>query len=111
MYRHRAEQAEQRKMDFYAKEVERIDHPRRASLELSVVFELSTEEKEREDQPSARDSKRACGEPEQDLSGEIPIPCADGTLTTPRDSCCAIWCDSVKFEFNSDLSGSLVKQW
>ena len=48
-------------MDFYAREVERIDNPRRASLEPSAVP--------------------------------------------------AIWCDSVKFEFNSDLSGSLIKQW
>ena len=35
LYRDRAEIAEQRKMDFYAKEVERMDHPRRASLEPS----------------------------------------------------------------------------
>ena len=32
-------------------------------------------------------------------------------LTTPGIPCCVIWCDSVKFDFNSDLSKSLVKQW
>ena len=52
MYRDRAECAEQRKMDFYAKEVERIDHPRRVAMEPSAVPEPSTEEKEGEDQPS-----------------------------------------------------------
>ena len=61
MYRDRAERAEQRKIDFYANEVERIDHPRRASLELNVMPEPPTEEKEGEDQPSARDTKRARG--------------------------------------------------
>ena len=40
-----------------------------------------TEEQEGE---GARDAKRARGEPEQDLSAEIPIPSADGTLTTPE---------------------------
>ena len=29
-------------------------------------------------------AKRARGEPEQDLSGEIPIPSADETLTHPE---------------------------
>ena len=71
-------------MDFYAKEVERIDHPRRATLEPSIVLEPSIEHKKGEDQPSARDTKRAGGEPEQDLSGEIPISSADETLTTPE---------------------------
>ena len=33
MYRDRAERAQHRKMDFYAKEVERMDLPRRVSLE------------------------------------------------------------------------------
>ena len=37
VYRDRVERAEQRKMDFYAKEVERSDHSRRASLEPEVV--------------------------------------------------------------------------
>ena len=72
--------------------------------------EPPTAEKEGEDHPSARDIKRACGEPEQDLSGEIPIPSADETLT-PRDPCCAIQIDSVKFDSNFDLSGSFFKQW
>ena len=57
MYRDSAERVEQRKMDFYAKDVERIDHPRRASLEPSIVPEPSTEVKEGEDQPIARDTK------------------------------------------------------
>ena len=83
--RDRAERAEQRKMDFYAKGVERIDHPRRVSLEPSVVPEPSTEEKEGENQPSVRDTKRACGEREQDLSGEIPVPSADETVDHSRD--------------------------
>ena len=69
-------------MDFSAKEVERIDHPKRASLEPSVVPGPPTEEKEGEDHSSTRDVKRARGEPEHDLSGEIPIPSADETLTT-----------------------------
>ena len=60
MYRDSAERAEQRKMDFYAKEVERIDHPRRASLEPSVVLGPPTGEKE-----GARDAKRARGEPDR----------------------------------------------
>ena len=47
--RDRAERAEQRKMDFNAKEVERMDHPRRVSLEPSFVPESSTEEKEGEE--------------------------------------------------------------
>ena len=34
-YRDRVEGAEQRKMDFYAKEVEQMNHARRASLEPS----------------------------------------------------------------------------
>ena len=44
VYRDRAERAEQRKMDVYAKEVERIDGP-------------PTGEKEGEDQPSSRDTR------------------------------------------------------
>ena len=81
VFRDRAERAEQRKMDFHAKEVERIDNPRRASLEPSVVLGPPTEEKEGE---GARDAKRARGKPEQDLPGEIPIPSADDTLTKPE---------------------------
>ena len=43
-----------------------------------------TEEEKGEDHSSARDVKRARGEPEQDLSVEIPIPSADETLTPPE---------------------------
>ena len=94
VYRDRAERAEQRKMDFYAREVERIENPRRASLEPSAVPGPPTEEKEGE---GARDAKRARWEPEQDLSGEIPFPSADDTLTDhSRNPCVAIRCDSVK---------------
>ena len=39
---------------------------------------------EGEDHSSARDARRAREEPEQDLSGEIPIPSADETLTQKR---------------------------
>ena len=91
MYRDRAERAEQRKMDFHAKQVERIDHPRRASLEPSVVpgpptgeTEIPRSDPEGEDHSSARDAKQARGEPEQDLSSEIRIPSADETLTPPE---------------------------
>ena len=82
VYRDRVERAEQRKMDFYAKEVDRSDHSGRASLEPSVVLGLPIEEMETGDQSSAREAKRARGEQVQDLSGEIPIPSADETLTT-----------------------------
>ena len=70
----------QRKMGVCAREAERFDNPRRASLEPSVVPAPPTEEKEGE---GAGDAKRASGEPEQ-VSGEIPIPSADDTLTTPK---------------------------
>ena len=43
-----------------------------------------TEEEKGEDHSIARDVMRARGEPEQDLSGEIPIPSADETLTPPE---------------------------
>ena len=76
--RYRAERAEQRKMDFYAREVERIDNPRRASLEPCAVPGPPTEEK-RVGMPSG-----PVGEPEQDLSGEITVPSAHETLTTPE---------------------------
>ena len=91
VYRDRPAGAEQRKMDFYAKEVERIDHSRRASLEPSVVLgpptgetEIPRSDPEDEDHSIARDAKRARGEPEQDFSGEILIPIADETLTHPE---------------------------
>ena len=37
-----------------------------------------------EDRSSVPEAKRAREEPTQDLSGEIPIPSADETLTTPE---------------------------
>ena len=77
VYRDRVERAEQRKMDFNAKEVERSDHARRALLEAEVVHRPPAEETETEDRSSAREAKRARGEPEQDLLGEIHIPSAD----------------------------------
>ena len=90
-HRDRSDRAEQRKMNFYAKEVEIIANPSRASLEPSVVpgpptgeTEIPHSDPEGEDHSSARDAKRALGEPEQDLSGEIPIPSADETLIPPE---------------------------
>ena len=88
VYRDRAERAEQRKMDFHAREVDRIDYPRRASLEPSVVPGPPIEEKE----------------PEQDLSGEIPVPSADETLTPaeipvlPSDAIpsSSTWCEKCE---------------
>ena len=79
-------------MDFYAKEVERSDYSRKASLEPEVVHRPPAEETETEDHSCSREAKRARGEPEQDLSGEIPIPSGDETLnptelqTTPSSS-------------------------
>ena len=43
-YRDRVERAEQRQIDFYAKEVEQMDHARRASLDPSVVPRPPAEE-------------------------------------------------------------------
>ena len=55
VYRDRAERAEQRSMDFCAKEVERIDHPRRVSLEPMLCLNRQLERlDESEDQPSVR---------------------------------------------------------
>ena len=82
--RDRVERAEQRKMDFYAEEVEQMDHARRASLEPSVVPRPPAVETEAEDRSSVWEAKRAREEPAQDLSGEIPIPSADETLTNPE---------------------------
>ena len=57
-------------------------------MEPEVVHRPPTGEteipRETEDHSSAREAKRARGEPEQDLSGEIPIPSADETLTPPE---------------------------
>ena len=83
-FRDRAEPAEQRKMDFYAKEVEQMDHARRASLEPSVVPRPPAAETEVEDRSSVWEAKRAREEPAQDLLGEMPIPSADETLTIPE---------------------------
>ena len=58
-YRDRVERAEQRKMEFYAKEVEQIDHARRASLEPRVVPGPPAAETEVEDRSSVREAKRA----------------------------------------------------
>ena len=58
-YRDRVERAEQRKMDFYAKEVEHMDHARRASLAPSVVPRPPAVETEVEDRSSVREAKRA----------------------------------------------------
>ena len=73
VHRDRVERAEQRQVDFYAKVVERIDHPWRTSLEPSVVpgpptgnTEIPRSDPEGEDHSSAGDVKRARGEPEQD---------------------------------------------
>ena len=62
-------------MDFCGKEVEQMDHARRASLEPSVVPGPPAVETEVEDRSSVREAKRAREEPAQDLSGEIPSPC------------------------------------
>ena len=61
--------------------MEQMDHARRASLEPSVVPRPPAVETEVEDRSSVREAKRAREEPAQDLSGEIPIPSADETLT------------------------------
>ena len=86
--RDRAERAEQRKMAFYAKEVDRSDHSRRASLDVlgppTKETEIPRSDQEGEDHSSAREAKRARGEPQQDLSGEIPSPSADETLNPPE---------------------------
>ena len=65
-------------MDFYAKEVK---HTRRASVEPSVVPRPPVVETEVKSRSRVREAKRAREEPAQDLTGEIPIPSADETLT------------------------------
>ena len=52
----------------------------RLKIRRGTSSSASTEEKGE----GARDAKRAFGEPEKDLSGEIPFPSADETLTTPE---------------------------
>ena len=86
-YRDRVERAEQRKMDFNAKEVEQVDHARRASLEPSGVPRPPAAETEAEDLSCVREAKRAREE-------------------LVRDPCGAIRCDSVELDSTSDLSGS-----
>ena len=71
-------------MDFYAKEVEQMDHARKAFLEPSAVPRPATARTDVEYRSSVREAKRAREEPAQDLSGEIPIPSADETLTNPE---------------------------
>ena len=73
------------------RKVERIDHPRRASLEPSVVpgpptgkTEIPRSDPEGEDHSTAPDAKQARWEPERDLLGEIRSPSADETLTPPE---------------------------
>ena len=64
VYRDRAERAEQRKIDFFSvREVERIDNPRRAPLEPSVVPGPPMKRKKVKVLGNA---KRSRGEPEQD---------------------------------------------
>ena len=83
MHRDRVERAEQRNMVFYAKEVERIDHPRRSlsgseyrTWDHQLESEIPRSDPECEEHGSARDVKRARG-----VSGEILIPSADETIT------------------------------
>ena len=71
--------------------MESIDRPRRTSLEPSVVpgpptgdTEIPRSDPEGEDHSSALEAKRARGEPEQDLSGEKPIPNPVETLKLPE---------------------------
>ena len=54
--RDRVERAEQRKMDFYAKEVEQMDHAWRAFLEPSVVPRPPAAETDVEDRSSVREA-------------------------------------------------------
>ena len=91
MYRVRVERAEQRKDEFLLNGSVKIDPSKEASLEPSVVpgpptgeTEIPRSDPEGEDHSSARDVKRARGEPEQDLSGEKRGPNADETLTPPE---------------------------
>ena len=58
-YRDRIERAEQRKMDFYAKEVERMDQSRNPFLEPSAVPRFSNARTDVEDRSSVREAKRA----------------------------------------------------
>ena len=117
VHRDRVERAEQRKMDFYAKEVERIDHARGAHWNRVTYVDHQLEREIPRSDPEGLESFKVFGIPNglvesqnQDLSGEIPVPSADETLTHQETPCCAIRFDSSKFDFNSDLSRSLFKQ-
>ena len=108
-YRDRVERAEQRKMDFYAKEVDQMDCARRASLEPGVVPRPRAAETEVQDRSSVQEAKRAREEPAQDLSGEIPIPSDDETLTKSGYPSCAMWCDSI--QLNSSSSSGVKRKY
>ena len=62
----------------------KMNHAMRASVEPSVVLGPPDVETEVEDRSSVREARRAREEPAQYLSGEIPIPSADETLTNPE---------------------------
>ena len=53
-------------------------------LDHQLERDIPRSDPEGEDHSSARDAKRARGEPGQDLSGESPFPSADETLTHPE---------------------------
>ena len=109
-YRDQVERVEQRKMDFHANEVEQMDHVRRASLERSLVPRPPAVETEVEDRSSVRKATRAREEPAQDLTGGIPIPSADETLTNleiPAVPSCVIPSCSIPVQ----ISPGVIKQW
>ena len=58
VYRERVERAEQRKMDFYPKAVERSDRSRRVTVEPEVVPGTPAGETENVDHSSGREVKR-----------------------------------------------------
>ena len=58
-----------------------------------------------------REAKRAREEPAQDLTGEIPIPSADETLTNAEILAVPSGGDSVQLDSNPVLSGSFFKKW
>ena len=57
---------------------------------------------------SSTNVRRARGEPEQNLSGVIPTPSADETLTLPEIPAVPSGFDSVEFNFNSDPGASSI---
>ena len=106
VYRDRVERAEQRKIDFYAKEVERSDRSRRVTVEPEVVLGTPAGETDTADHSGGREVKQPRGEPQQDLSGEIPIPSADETLHPPELQTSPSSSTSIPFPFLS-----LFEQW